>query len=400
MQGYLPRLAEAEIEQRLSSAPAVAVLGPRQCGKSTLAGQIVQRRPGAILLDLERPSDRARLTDPEAFFALHRDGLVCLDEVQRMPELFAVLRSVLDERARPGQLLILGSASPELLRQSSESLAGRLAFVELTPFLLSEIEGGAGREPVPSIWLRGGFPRSFLAADDTASAEWRDDFVRTFLERDVALAAPKVPGQRFDRFWRMCAHVHGQVLNGSRLAGALGVSAHTVRAYLELLERTFMVRLLQPLEANFGKRLVRSPKLLLRDSGILHTLLGIATHDELLAHPSRGASWEGLVIEHVLAALPRWQASFVRTSGGAEMDLVLERGGRRLGFECKASSAPRPSRGFWNVIGDLGIEQAFVVAPIAEGFPLGPGAAAIPLGDLLAAAPRIDAGERIPLLGS
>lgn len=400
MQGYLPRLAEAEIERRLSSAPAVAVLGPRQCGKSTLAGQIVRQHPGAILLDLERPSDRARLTDPEAFFALHRDTLVCLDEVQRMPELFPVLRSVLDERARPGQLLVLGSASPDLLRQSSESLAGRLAFVELTPFLLPEVERGPGRDLVPSIWLRGGFPRSFLAADDTASAEWRDDFVRTFLERDVALAAPKVPGQRIDRFWRMCAHVHGQVLNGSRLAGALGVSGHAVRAYLELLERTFMLRLLQPLQANFGKRLVRSPKLLLRDSGILHALLGITTHDDLLAHPSRGASWEGLVIEHVLAAFPRWQGSFVRTSGGAEMDLVLERAGRRLGFECKASSAPRPSRGFWNVIEDLGIEQAFVVAPIAEGFPLGPGAAAMPLDDLLAAAPRIDAGEHILEHGS
>ncbi|HNX49414.1 MAG TPA: ATP-binding protein [Thermoanaerobaculaceae bacterium] len=398
MQGYLPRLAEAEVERRLSNAPAVAVLGPRQCGKSTLAGQVMLRHPGAVLLDLERPSDRARLADPEAFFALHRDTMVCLDEVQRMPELFPVLRSVLDERARPGQLLILGSASPELLQQSSESLAGRLAFVELTPFFLPEVDGGKGRDALLSLWLKGGFPRSFLAVDDATSAEWRDDFVRTFLERDIARVAPKVPGQRLDRFWRMCAHVHGQVLNSSRLAGALGVSAHTVRAYLELLERTFMVRLLQPLEANFGKRLVRSPKLLLRDTGILHTLLGITTHDELLGHPTRGASWEGLVIEHVLAAFPRWQASFVRTAGGAEMDLVLERGGRRLGIECKASSAPRPSRGFWNVIEDLGIERAFIVAPIAEGFPLGPRAAALSLGDLLAAASRIDAGEPIPVL--
>ena len=399
MQGYLSRLAEAEVERRLSQAPAVAVLGPRQCGKSTLARQVVRRRPGAILLDLERPSDLARLIDPEAFFALHRDALVCLDEVQRVPELFPVLRSVLDDQARSGQLLILGSASPEILHQSSESLAGRLAFVELTPFLLPEVGGGPGQDPLLSLWLRGGFPRSFLAADDAASAEWREDFARAFLERDIARIAPRVPGQRLNRFWRMCAHVHGQVLNSSRLAAALGVSGHTVRAYLELLERTFMVRLLQPLEANFGKRLVKSPKLLVRDAGILHTLLGIATHDELLGHPSRGASWEGLVIEHVLAAFPRWRASFVRTAGGAEMDLVLERGGRRLGVECKASSAPRPSRGFWNLVEDLELEQAFVVAPIAKGFPIGPKAAALSLGELLVWAPRIDAGERIPLGG-
>ncbi|MGV8038954.1 MAG: ATP-binding protein [Thermoanaerobaculaceae bacterium] len=389
---YLGRVAESEVERRLASSPAVAVLGPRQCGKSTLARQLLQRHPGAIVLDLERPSERARLADPEAFFALHREVLVCLDEVQRVPELFPVLRSVLDERARPGQLLILGSASPELLRQSSESLAGRLAFVELRPFLLPEVAAVHGDETLGSLWLRGGFPRSFLAEDDRASGEWRDDFLRTFLERDVALVAPRVPAQRLERFWRMCAHVHGQVLNGARLAASLGVSAHTVRAHLELLERTFMVRLLPPLEANLGKRLVRSPKLYLRDAGVLHALLGIGSHDELLGHPSRGASWEGLVVEHAIAAFPRWQASFVQTAGGGEMDLVLERGSRRLGIECKASSAPRPSRGFWNVVADLEIEQAFVVAPITTGFPLGPGAEVVSLAELLARAPALDAG--------
>lgn len=392
MQTYLVRAAESEIERRLGSSPAVAVLGPRQCGKSTLARQLVRRHPGATVLDLERPSDRARLADPEAFFALRREALVCLDEVQRVPELFPVLRSVLDERARPGQLLILGSASPELLRQSSESLAGRLAFVELRPFLLQEVAAVTGDDALMPLWLRGGFPRSYLAKDDAASGEWRDDFLRTFLERDIALVAPRVPAQRLERFWRMCAHVHGQVLNGARLAAALGVSAHTVRAYLELLARTFMLRLLPPLEANLGKRLVRSPKLYLRDSGILHALLGIASFDELLGHPSRGASWEGLVMEHAIAAFPRWQASFVQTAGGAAMDLVLERGTRRLGVECKASSAPRPSRGFWNVIADLEIEQAFVVAPIATGFPLGPRAEAVSLAELLARAPALDAG--------
>lgn len=392
MQAYLVRAAQAEIERRLASSPAVAVLGPRQCGKSTLARQLVRRRPGALVLDLERPSDRARLADPEAFFALHREVLVCLDEVQRVPELFPVLRSVLDERGRPGQLLMLGSASPELLRQSSESLAGRLAFVELRPFVLPEVAAASGDDALMPLWLRGGFPRSFLAEDDQASGEWRDDFLRTFLERDIALVAPRVPAQRLERFWRMCAHVHGQVLNGARLAAALGVSAHTVRGYLELLERTFMLRLLPPLEANLGKRLVRSPKLYLRDSGILHALLGVASFDALLGHPSRGASWEGLVLEHAIAAFPRWQASFVQSVGGAAMDLVLERGTRRLGIVCKASSAPRPSRGFWNVVADLEIEQAFVVAPIAGGFPLGQRAEAVSLAELLSRAPALDAG--------
>jgi uncharacterized protein len=399
MHGYLPRDAESEVERRLASSPAVAVLGPRQCGKSTLARQIVARQPRALILDLERPSERARLADPEAFFALHRDSLVCLDEVQRVPELFPVLRSILDEGARPGQLLILGSASPNLLRQASESLAGRLAFIELTPFLLPEVGDEPSRKTLNTLWLRGGFPPSFLAENDAASAEWRTDFMRTFLERDISLLSPRLPGDRLRRLWRMCAVEHGQTLNASRLASALAVSAHTVRAYLELLESTFMIRLLQPFEANLGKRLVRSPRILLRDAGILHALLGIANHDELLGHPVRGASWEGLVIEHATAAFPRWRPGFVRTSGGAEMDLVLERGGRRLGVECKASTAPTPSRGFWHIARDLGLEQAFVIAPVASGFPLGPGAATLSLGELLALAPAIDAGERAPMLG-
>jgi len=399
MQGYRQRAQEAEVERRLASAPVVAVLGPRQCGKSTLARHLLQRHSPAVLLDLERPLDRARLADPEAFLALHRESLVCLDEVQRTPDLFPILRSVVDERARPGQFLILGSASPELLRQSSESLAGRIAFVELTGFLLSELSGVGGPDTLGTRWLRGGFPRSVLADDDEMSAEWRRDFMGTFLERDIARIAPRIPDERLARFWRMCAHVHGQLLNSTRLAAALGVSGHTIGAYLELLERTFMVRLLAPLQANLRKRLVRSPKVLIRDTGVLHSLLGIESRDDLLGHPSRGASWEGLVIEHVVAAFPRWLPSFVRTMAGAEMDLILERGRRRLGVECKAASAPRVSRGFWTVAEDLALEQSFVVAPIREGFPLGPGAAAVSLPELIASAERIDAGERHPLLG-
>jgi hypothetical protein len=396
MHDYVPRALEQDIERRLETTPVVAVLGPRQCGKSTLARQIAARRPGTVFLDLERPSDRSKLADPEAFFALHDRVLVCLDEVQRAPDLFPVLRSVVDERALPGQFLLLGSASPDLMRQSAETLAGRIAFLELTPFRLAEVGRGAPEKALSELWLRGGFPRSFLATDDDASEQWRVDFVRTFLEMDVAAIAPRIATERLERFWRMCAHLHGQLLNARQLGAALGVSGHTVRAYLELLQKTFMLRLLPPLHANLGKRLVKSPKVFIRDAGVLHALLGIPSHEALLGHPTRGASWEGLVIEEVIAAFPRWRASFVRTSNGAEMDLVLERGTRRLGFECKAASAPRPSRGFWDVVGAVGVEQAFVVAPIREAFPLGRHAAALPLGELVAWARRLDTGKRHP----
>ena len=396
MQGELSRLAGAAISRALDRAPVVALLGPRQCGKTTLARRVLDGLPGSVRLDLERPSDRARLADPEAFFALHAGETVCLDEIQRVPELFPVLRSVVDERRGNGQFLVLGSASPDLLRQSSESLAGRISFVELTPFLLPEVERGGKEEERAErlLWLRGGFPRSFLARSGEESGAWREDFVRTFLERDVPQLRSRVAVPRVASLWTMCAHEHGQLLNAARLGSALGVSAQTIRAYLELLCGTFVMRLLPPLEANLGKRLVRSPKLFLRDTGILHSLLGIETQDDLLGHPCRGASWEGFVLENVLAALPGWTASFYRTAAGAELDLVLERGQRRVAVECKASTSPVVSRGFWSALEDLGIDEAYVVAPVAASYPLGKGATVLPLGDLLARAPRL--GEAGP----
>ncbi len=395
MAGKLKRLAKGVVRRKLGESPVVAILGPRQCGKTTLARMTMDALPRSTRLDLERPSELARLGDPEAYFALHRDELVCLDEIQRRPDLFPVLRSVVDERGRNGQFLVLGSASPELLRQSSESLAGRIAFVELRPFLLPEVER-TGEGALQRLWLRGGFPRSFLAANETASFNWRMDFITTFVERDLSLYAPRLAPERLATFWTMCAHEHGQLLNASRLGDALGVSGHTVRAYLELLERTFMVRLLRPLRANLGKRLIRSPRLYLRDPGILHALLGIASHDDLLGHPSRGTSWEGLVIEHAVFAFEGWEPSFYRTRAGAELDLVLERGQRRIAVEAKVSSAPRPTRGFWTALEDLGITEAYVVAPVAEPYPLAPGAAVLPLGELMAWAPRITAGTAHP----
>jgi predicted AAA+ superfamily ATPase len=398
MAGNLPRTAEADVRRKLADVPVVAILGPRQCGKTTLARRLLESFPHATRVDLERPSDLAKLRDPEAFFALHRDELVCLDEIQRRPDLFPVLRTVVDDRDRNGQFLILGSASPELLRQSSESLAGRIAFVELRPFLLPEVDAAAP-DALDHLWIRGGFPRSFLAASDRASFEWREDFIGTFVERDLRLYAPRLTPERLATFWRMCAHEHGQLLNVSKLGGALGVSGHTIRSYLELLERTFMVRLLRPMQANLGKRLVRSVRLYLRDQGTLHTLLDIASHDALLGHPSRGVSWEGMVIEHSLASFPGWRASFFRTRGGAELDLVLERGQARIAVEAKVSTAPVPTKGFWTSLEDLGISQAYIVAPVKEAYPIAAGVAVLPLSDLLTWADRIAAGQPHPATG-
>jgi len=291
MQGKIDRYLTNTVKRRLQNSPAVAILGPRQCGKTTLAGQIVKEINQSVYLDLENPSDLAKLDDPLAFFSLHKDELVCLDEIQRAPEIFSILRSVIDERARNSQFLILGPAGRDLIRQSSETLAGRIAYLELTPFVLSEIEPLQGND-IQRLWLKGGFPRSYLAEDIDTSFEWRQDFIRTFLERDIGMLGFRVPPARLGRFWKMCAHSHGSLFNASKLADSLGVSSHTIRSYMDLLEHTFMVRLLLPDAPNLKKRLVKSPKIYIRDSGILHTLLDIRTHDDLLSHPTLGASFE------------------------------------------------------------------------------------------------------------
>jgi len=327
---------------------------------------------------LERPSDLAKLQDPEAFFRLQRGRLVCLDEVQRAPEIFPVLRSILDETGKNGQLLVLGSASPELLRQSSETLAGRISYLELAPFSLSEV--GDDEAALRRLWTRGGFPRSYLARSDAASLAWREDFIRTFLERDMPQLGIRIPAQTLRRFWMMCAHSHGQLLNSSQLGQSLGLSHTTVRSYVDLLEQTFLLRVLPPFAANLKKRLVRSPKIYLRDSGLLHALLELPSAQALLGHPVFGASWEGLVIENILAVLGRgWQAGFYRTSTGTELDLVLERGNERIAVECKASSAPAVSAGFWTALEDLNIRKAFVVAPVSQAYPIGKGVRVMPL---------------------
>ncbi|NIA20345.1 MAG: AAA family ATPase [Xanthomonadaceae bacterium] len=359
------------------------MLGPRQCGKTTLARHIAGEIEKSVYLDLEHPADLAKLDDPLAFFHLHKNELVCLDEIQRVPELFATLRGVIDERGKNGQFLILGSASRDLIRQSSESLAGRIAYLNLTPFLLTEVETAQG-DDARKLWLRGGFPRSFLAPDIDVSFDWRQNFIRTFLERDIGMLGFHLPPARLGRFWKMCAHSHGSLLNASKLAASMGVSSHTVRSYMDLLEQTFMLRVLLPDAPNLKKRLVKSPKIYIRDSGIFHALLDIRTHDDLFSHPLIGASYEGFAMENILAFAQNYEPSFYRTRAGAEIDLVLRKGRCTLAFELKSSTVPRVSKGFWNALDDISPDEAYVVAPVKETYPMKGGVIVSPLSGIIA----------------
>lgn len=357
----------------------MAVLGPRQCGKSTLAKHVIESHPQSIYLDLERPSDARKLADPELFFDHYKDRLICLDEIQRLPEIFTILRSVIDDRRRSGQFLILGSASGDLLRQSSESLAGRIAHLELAPFGICEISDCATNK----LWLRGGFPSGLLTEDDQASFRWRQNFVRTFLERDIPQLGIRISAASIERLWRMCAHYHSQLLNLSAIGNSLGITHHTARSYIDLLSKTFMLRMLPPFEANAKKRLVKSPKIYIRDSGLLHTLLGIREYEDLLAHPVFGGSWEGFAIENIVTCMPDWNPSFYRTSAGAEVDLVLEQGRHKIAIECKASSSPEVTKGFWYALDDIRPDEVWVVAPVKGTYPLKGGVKIISLEDIV-----------------
>lgn len=381
----IQRQLETAVLAWLKRFPAVALLGPRQCGKSTLAEALMRRFRRSVYLDLEKPSDRAKLQDAESFFSLHKNDLVCLDEIQRLPEIFPLLRGVLDQGKRNGQLLILGSASRDLIRQSSETLAGRIGYLELTPFLLSEtLEAPRVGNPLNRLWLRGGYPRSFLARNDRDSFDWRGEFIRTFLERDIPQLGFSISTEALRRFWMMCAHSHAQTWNLSSWGQSIGVSHTTARTYLNLLTQTFVVRTLKPHARNLKKRLIKSPKVYLRDSGILHTLLDIRTFDDLLGHPIYGASWEGFVIENLLANFgSEWRAGFYRTAAGNELDLIFERGNRRVAIECKASKSPQVSSGFWLSLKELNIERAWVVAPVDEPYPLSKNVWVSPLDALL-----------------
>ena len=327
-------------------------------------------RGDVLHLDLELPSDLRKLTDPEFFLAEYADKLICIDEIQQKPDLFPILRALVDKDRRPGRYLILGSASRDLIRRGRESLAGRIHHLELTPFLWSELSPAAagGRQgwDFKRHWWRGGFPTAFFTDNEEQSAAWRRDLIQDYLSRDIPQFGFSIPAPKMRRFWTMLAHYHGGVLNASKLGQALDVSHSTVRKYVDILEETFMLRVLRPLEVNLKKRLVKSPKIYVRDSGLLHTLLEIDSMADLYGHPTFGASWEGWCTEQVTAALPLWQPSFYRTASGEEIDLILERGTRRLAFEFKASLSPHLSKGFSGTLAQLQPDGVWVVCPMNE----------------------------------
>jgi predicted AAA+ superfamily ATPase len=370
------RLSQSILGELLAQFPAVVLLGPRQAGKTTLAFALRDKNPGVLYLDLELPSAQRQLDDPEAFFLAHPKQLVILDEVQRLPELFSVLRGVIDQRRRGGeascQFLLLGSASGILLKQSSESLAGRVAQLELTPFQAREVLlADEGTNGVNALWVRGGFPLSWMAASDAQSLSWREAFITTYLEKDIPMLGPRIPATTLRRLWTMLAHNQGELLDQSKLAAALAISGQTVGRYIDLLCDLMLVRRLPAWSGNVGKRLIRAPKVYVRDSGIVHALLGLQDLDAVLSHPVAGNSWEGFVVEQLISAAPQAQASFYRTSHGAEVDLVLEfRNGQIWVVEIKRSSAPTVSKGFYLAADDVGASRKILVAPVGDAFPI------------------------------
>jgi hypothetical protein len=363
------RIAASQIDRALARSPAVAILGPRQVGKTTLARAAAAARYGSIFLDCETAADQAKLADPARFLSSRRGPLVVLDEVQNLPGLFSELRAEIDSDRRVGRFLILGSASFRLLRQA-QTLAGRLEVIDMAPLLLPEV---AERfEDIERLWVRGGFPGSYVPDSEDDAWQWRQDFIRHFLNVDLPALGIGVDPPTMGRFWRMLAHLHGQLLNASALSRSLGASSPTVNRWLDHLVDALVVRRLEPWHANLGKRLVKSPKIYLRDMGLLHALLGIRDAEDLAGHPAAGASWEGFVVEQVCARLPAGiPTAFYRTSAGAELDLVIEYEGRIIGIEAKLSSAPTVTKGFWQACEDVGVHEAWVVAPVREGWPIG-----------------------------
>lgn len=381
----IERHVKSRLLEAIDSATAVALLGPRQVGKTTLAQEIGDSRP-CVYLDLETASDRAKLTDPESYLASHEDRLVILDEVHRAPELFQSLRGLIDRGRRKGKttgrFLLLGSASVDLLQQSGESLAGRISYLEMGPFNALEIPA----TDYETLWARGGFPSSYLATSDAISFRWRQDFIRTYLERDILQFGPRLPAETLRRLWTMLAHIQGGVLNLAILARALTIDAKTVSRYLDLLVDLLLVRRLQPWHTNEGKRLVKTPKVYVRDSGLVHALLRLPNLEDVLGHPVAGGSWEGFVIESLIAAAPEGtEASFYRTSAGAEIDLLLTLPAKGLWMvEIKRGTAPKLSRGFHQACDDLRPERRFVVYGGEERFPLNSDTDAISLTDMVA----------------
>ena len=368
----IPREITQTVIDDLEHFPAVAILGPRQAGKTTLAMSVTEARADTLYLDLERHSHLAQLQDAESFLSLHQDKLVCIDEVQLRPDLFPLLRALIDEHPKPGRFLILGSSSPDLLRQSSETLAGRLSYVYITPFHQREL---LRAEQNPKDWRemlwRGGFPKSYLAATDARSFRWRESYIQSFVERDLRQFGIELNPQYMRRLWLMCCHLHGQIINYSGLGQSLDVTHPTLKRHVDVFEATFMMRRLLPFAVNTKKRLVKSPKLYIRDSGLLTCLLDLDSFDKLYGHPAYGPCWEGFAIENILNMLqPRGIYGYFRTRIGQEIDLVMEHQGRRLGFEFKTSSSPRLSTGNKAAADILNLDKLFIVIPQGDAYPV------------------------------
>jgi predicted AAA+ superfamily ATPase len=367
MQRYIKRFAEARLREYLKIFPAVAVLGPRQCGKSTMIKRLVKKSKNYLYLDLQSSSDLRKLQEPEFFFENNVDKTICIDEIQLAPHLFSALRSAIDSRRKSGRFILLGSASRDLVQKTSESLAGRVGFIELSPFTKSEI---LNRDKSNKLWLRGGFPDSYLAADNKAASIWLEQFLRTYIERDLQNFGINIPAIQIRRFLTIFAHNQAQALNSSKLAESLSLTHPTIRRYIDLLENSFVMRTLQPLESNVKKRLVKAPKVYIRDTGILHKLLQIGSLNDLFSHPVFGFSWEGYVIENIISENPDFRFFFYRTSSGNEIDLVIETDKKRIAIECKASTAPQLSHGNYSAIEDIKADEVYVVAPVKSQYKL------------------------------
>ena len=381
----IKRILTSHVEDWINHFPSVAILGPRQVGKTTLARNISKNFTNSVYLDLENSDDMAQLQDPYIFFRHHNGKLIILDEIQRFPNLFPIMRGIIDQRRMDGfdtgQFLFLGSASGALLKQSSESLAGRIVYTELSGFSAIEVDNSDHK-----LWVRGGFPNSFAAKSDATSLAWRHAFIRTYLERDVPQLGISIPTDTLLKLWTMLAHIQGGILNRSTLALSLGLSSPTINKYLGILSDMFLIRYLQPYYANIGKRLTKAPKIYIRDSGITHALLHISSLSELLAHPVAGGSFEGFVIENILSTINDTMiiASYYRTSHGAEIDLLLEYpGGKKIGIEIKLSSAPKLSKGFYTAFEDLKLDKAYVVYTGQSRYPISKGIEVMPLKELL-----------------
>lgn len=368
MQDYINRRLEKRILQYMNVFPVTAIIGPRQCGKSSTIKYMAGKFPDFVYLDLENYEERKKLDDPELFFRNHPTETICIDEIQNRPELFSPLRSIIDRNRKNGRFIVLGSASPALLRQGSQTLAGRIGYLELTPFTLAEIRHLSSLE---NNWLKGGYPNSILSSGEE-SLMWRSAFIRSFIERDIPLFGLSVSPNNLNRLLSMCAHLHGQLINFSKVGESLGISYHTVQSYIDILNNFFILRTLSPYYTNIKKRLVKSPKIYFRDSGILHALLGIKTFNDLMGHPTFGASWEGFALENILAEFTDWQPYFYRTATGVEIDLILVKGLRKVAIELKASTNPQLGKGFYIALDDLNIDEAWIIAPIDDVYSIHP----------------------------